>query len=447
MFEKPFTPTLPAALAALTALAACQTQPASSAGANDTPQACEARKQSLVELLGRLPAQSLGTDFRTEIPGSTLGAAPGAGPVLEVTETARFLDGEPLDDAGWSARAKTFASGTTVYVAAAPDVTIRALRAAVLPLPSHANLKLLVRVRSPAALPAEQGTPARAQELATSVLTERNAKTRVATAERGYTEFARCPALASGVATAGRTHANARWPALRAELARAVPECACDSFDAGALRALVTAEYRAGTASLGAVPLGFVRDERCEASMGLRSVKRLLEQMERFDADYAGKISDDAVRFEEIITSDRLLVEFCDALPGETLATLQRKKATLYWRVAGSNECQAWTFAPLAPGAPMGTWKRAASAAAPATAYHYWQAAEEISVFGPVTSDPPSKPTDQKTWECRFSYKLTGIDEDSIALENGRWFFSEAKCRAASETAAPGGCPVEPGGC
>jgi hypothetical protein len=432
-------------LALLLGLSACQTQPAFSPGPSDTPQACEARKQSLVELLGRLPDASLGTDFRTELPGSTLGAAPGAGPVLEVTETARFLDGEALDPAAWSARAKTLAQGTTVYVAAAPDVTIRALRAAVLPLPASTNLKLLVRVRSPAALPAEQGTPARAQELATEVLTGQDAKTRIATAERGYAEFARCPALATGVATAGRTRPNLRWPALRAELARAVPQCACDALDAGALRALVTAEYRAGTASLGAVPLAFVRDERCEASMGLRSVRRLLEQMERFDADYAGKITDDALRFEEIITSDRLLVEFCDALPGETLATLQKKKSTLYWRVAGSSECQAWTFAPLSPGAPMGTWKRAASASSPAAAFHYWQAAEEISVFGPVTTDPPSKPTDQKEWACKTSYKLTGIDEDSVTLENGRWFFGEAKCRAANDAAAPGGCPVGPG--
>jgi hypothetical protein len=432
-------------LALLAGLVACQTQAAFSAGANDTPAACEARKQSLVELLGRLPDQALGTDFRTEIPGSTLGAAPGAGPVLEVTEAARFLDGESLDVAAWAARAKTIPAGTTVYVAAAPDVTIRALRAAVLPLPSATNLKLLVRVRSPAQLPAEQGTPARAQELATAVLTEHAAKTRIVTAERGYAEFSRCPALATGVATAGRTRPNARWPALRAELSRAVPQCACDTLDAGALRALVTAEYRAGTASLGAVPLGFVRDERCEASMGLRSVKRLLDQMERFDADYAGKITDDAVRFEEIITSDRLLVEFCDALPGETLATLQKKKATLYWRVAGSSECQAWTFAPLAPGAPLGTWRRAASAAGPASAFHYWQAAEEVSVFGPVATDPPSKPTDSHEWACRTSYKLVGIDEDSVQLENGRWFFTEAKCRASNDAAAPGGCPTQGG--
>jgi hypothetical protein len=303
----------------------------------------------------------------------------------------------------------------------------------------------LVRVRSPAALPAEQGTPSRALDLATLVLTEHDAKSRKIAAEKAYSEFAHCPALATGVANAGRAPANARWPELRRELTAAVPQCACSSFDAGALRALVTAEHRAGTASLGAVPLGFVRDERCEASMGLRSVKRLLDQMERFDADYAGKITDDALRFEQVITSDRLLVEFCDALPGETLAALEKKKATLYWRVPGSSECQAWTFAPLAPGAPLGTWRRAQHAQAPAVAFHYWQAAEEISVFGPVTIDPPSKPTDKNDWACKATYKLVGIDEDSVRLETGRWFFTESKCRAANDDTTPGGCPATSG--
>jgi hypothetical protein len=235
-------------LALLWGLSACQAGAGFSHGASDTPEACEARKQSLVDLLARLPDASLGTDFRTELPGSTLGAAPGAGPVLEVTETARFLDGEALDAAAWSTRAKALSASATVYVAAAPDVTIRALRAAVLPLPSSTNLKLLVRMRSPAALPAEQGTPVRAQELATQVLTGQDAETRIATAERGYAEFARCPALATAVATAGRARRNVRWPALRAELGRAVPQCACNSLDAGALRALVSGEYRGGTA-------------------------------------------------------------------------------------------------------------------------------------------------------------------------------------------------------
>ena len=424
----------------------CQAHAAFAPPPHDTPEACEARKSNLVALVAALPERSLGADLRVELPVSTLGSPPAAGPVLELTETTLRLDGEPLERTAWAARAQALPASSVVYVAAAPDVTIRTLRAAVLAVPRGVKLKLLVRVRSTASLPADPGTPKAAQNIAARVLTERDPAVRKTLAEQGYAEFSSCPALAGAVTAAGGARPNARWPALHAELLRALPACACGSFDANALRAVVTAEQRAGTASLGALPLDFVRDERCEASMGLRSVKRLLEQMESFDADYAGKISDDAVRFEQVITSDRLLVEFCDALPGETLASLERKKATVYFRVAGSPECQAWTFAPLAPGAPMGTVRRAPSPHAPAAAFHYWQAAEEISVFGPATTEPPSKPTDERDWPCRTSYKLSGIDGDSVQLENGRWFFDEATCRAASDAAATGGCAVGDGG-
>ncbi|HSU39458.1 MAG TPA: hypothetical protein VLJ38_07820 [Polyangiaceae bacterium] len=426
-------------------LLGCQTHAAFAPPPEDTPAACEARKANLVALVAALPERSLGADLRVELPASTLGSPPAAGPVLELSETTLALDGETLDPNAWAARAKTLPASSVVYVAAAPGVTIRTLRAAVLPVPRSVKLELLVRVHSTASLPADPGTPPAAQNIAARVLTERDPAVRKSLAEQGYAEFSSCPALAGAVTTAGQARPNTRWPALHAELSRALPACACSSFDANALRAVVTAEQRAGTASLGALPLDFVRDERCEASMGLRSVKRLLEQMESFDADYAGKITDDAVRFEQVITSDRLLVEFCDALPGETLASLERKKATVYFRVAGSPECEAWTFAPLAPGAPMGTIRRAAGSHAPA-AFHYWQAAEEISVFGPATIEPPSKPTDERDWPCRTTYKLSGIDGDSVQLENGRWFFDEATCRAASDAAATGGCAVSEGG-
>ena len=417
----------------------CQTQPAFAPVVNDTPEACEARKQSLTELVGRLPARSLGTDFRTELPESTLGEVPGAGPVLEVSESSQALDGQALDAGAWAAEAKKLPLPSTLYVAAAPDVTIHALRTVLAGVPRGVKLALLVRVHG-AALPAEAGTPEHAQTLAARVLSEHDPTIRKAVAEQGYAEFSSCQALSDAVASAGRARPNARWPELHTALARALPACPCRSFDAGAMRALVTAEQRAGTATLGALPLAFVRDERCDASMGLRSVKRLLEQMERFDADWAGKITDDAVRFEQVITNDRLLVEFCDARPGETLASLERKKATLYSRLPGSSECLAWSFTPLSPGAPMGTVRRAAQGQAQPMAFHYWQAAEEISIFGPVSGDPPSKPTDQREWPCRSNWKLTGIDGDSIELESGRWFFSEATCRAASEATAPGGC-------
>jgi hypothetical protein len=425
-------------LFALAFSACAPPQPAFAPPANDTPKACESRKQSVVSLLASLPERGLGAEFRTELPESTLGSAPGTGPVLEVSEQGLALDGEALDAAAWAARAPALPATGTLYVAAAPDVTIHTLRAALAPLPGALTPKLLVRVQSPGTLANEPGTPPRAQAVAARLLTVHDPLARKALADEGYAEFTNCRDLTTAVGSVPAATSRKRWPALRAALGPALSRCACSSFDAGALRALVTAEQRAGTATLGVLPLAFVRDQRCEASMGLRSVKRLLEQIERFDADYAGRYADDAMRFEQVVTNDRLLVEFCDALPGETLAALERAKATLYFRTPGNAECQAWSFAPLSPGAPLGTLRRVRGG--PPLAFHYAQASEEISLFGPATDEPKSLPTDTKEWACRVNYKLVGIERDFVQLEGGRWFFSEASCRSADDGAAPGGC-------
>jgi len=405
---------------------------------NDTPAACESRKQSLANLLGALPERALGADFRTEVPESTLGEAPGSGPVLEVTEKNLVLDGQLLDASAWAERARALPAPGTVYVAAASDVTVHALRAAVLPLPAGVTPKLLVRVQSPGTLPNEPGTPPRAQAVAARLLYVHDPAARQALADDGYREFTNCAELTRAVTSVKASSSRERWPALRAALMPAVARCACDSFDAAALRALVTAEQRAGTATLGALPLAFVRDQRCEASMGLRSVQRLLAQIERFDADFAGRITDDAVRFDQVVTNERLLVQFCDALPGETFAALGRAKGTLFWRAPGTTQCQAWTLAPLSPGAPLGTLRR--TKGGPPLAFHYAQASEEISVFGPAADEPKTLPTDTREWACRTNYKLVGIEPAWIQLENGRWFFDEAACQKASDGDAPNGC-------
>src|SRR5690606_14731597 len=115
---------------------------------------------------------------------------------------------------------------------------------------------------------------------------------------------------------------------------------------------------------------------------------------------------------------------------------LQRARATVYWRVPADPSCQAWTFEPLSSGAPMGTWKRAGSEP---LALHYWQGAEQLRLFGPA--ETKSKPTDKRSWACDQNLDMVGIDDSSIALEQGRWYFSEAACeRAAAEQAALPGC-------
>jgi hypothetical protein len=222
----------------------------------------------------------------------------------------------------------------------------------------------------------------------------------------------------------------------------AVPRCACSSLDTAGLAVLLLAEQRAGTAALGALPLAFMRDERCGATMPLRSIQRLLEQVEEFDAEFAGRYADDAIRFETVVTNDRLLVQFCDALPGETLAALQKAKRTV-WVPLAFGVCQGLTFEPLSPGAPMGTLRLKRGDTLPPLAFHYWQAAEEISIYGPVPADTPTKPTDQREWPCRVSYKLTGIEPEFVAHETGRLYFDESACAISLVESTPGGCFAE----
>jgi hypothetical protein len=421
------------------AFTGCRAQSAFSAGRAQTPEMCATAHAELVAFVERLPGRALGADLRADLPLSTLGAAPGAGPVLSLTETSIALDGEPLRADAWPERARSLPSTGSLYVAAAPDVTIRTLRNAILPLPRSLELKLLVRTAgNPAAALAGNDTPEPAQAIATQLLSEQDSERQKRLAERAYTEFSDCAELTAATAAIPGSNARERWPGVKHAFASSLPRCRCESIDAPALRAVLSAEQRAGTATLGAVPLSFVRDERCEATMALRSVKRLLEQIEKFDADNAGDYGDDAMRFEQVVTNERLREQFCDALPGETFAALGKARASLYFRVPGSDTCQAFRFEPLAPGAPMGTWRRVATGGEPALAFHYWQAAEEVSVFGPLDADARSKPTDERTWSCRENYKLIGIDAESLTIEGGRWFFREASCRAAAAQPLPG---------
>jgi hypothetical protein len=423
-------------------LAACRGEARFAPTSGDTPEACEARRTELIAFVKELPERALGADLRADLPVTTLGAAPGTGPVLVMAEDSLAFDGESMTRERWAARATELPPKSSLYVAAAPDVTIRTLRARVEPVPAGVDLKLLIKSAGKApALAADPNVPEGARELAGRLLQESDPAAQKALAERGYSEFSSCAPLKSALGAVGPRPPRERWPALKQAFGAALPGCSCESLDAPALRALLAAEQRAGTATLAVLPLSFVRDERCDASMGLRSVKKLLAQMEKFDADNAGTWSDDALRFEQVITNDRLRERFCDALPGETLAALEKAKRTLYFRVAGPELCQAWKFEPLAPGAPMGTLRRAEpdpSGSTPA-ALHYWQAAEELDLFGPV--EEKSKPTDEREWPCRSRYRMTGIDADSITLESGRWFFTQASCqKAPPEAVAPPSC-------
>jgi hypothetical protein len=439
---------LAVALGLFSVVAGCR-NPAPATGTEPRdPATCEREKQDLIRLLGTLPERPLTADFARDLPSSTLGSPPRAGSILEVSETTLALDGKPVDQEAVAGELAQRGAPKSLYLAAAPDTTIERVRSVVTKLPQSVELSLLVRSHDPRATPVSApGTPERAQRLAEGVLAERDPNARRALLSQGYEEFSTCPELAVAVKRADQRPSHDRWPLLRVEASAALPACSCDSLWGSALATLFAAEQRAGVGTLAALPFSFVRDERCGATMRLRSVRRLLEQIEEFDAEWAGKWQDDALRFEQVITNDRLLVQFCDALPGETLAALERARGTIWLRAPGREECDAWSFEPLSPGAPMGTLRRGKPGAwaSPSAAFHYWQAAEEISVFGPLVPGTPSKPTDERTWPCRVNHRLTGIDAESIALEEGRFFFNESACRAGGPSAAVGGCATTSG--
>jgi hypothetical protein len=403
----------------------------------ETQAECSARMERFIAFVKALPARTVVSAARGDLPVSTLGGVPGPGPVLDISGKTAALDGTPI-------RAEDVAARVTgvpqLYVAAAADADVQTVRLFIARVPATVELRLLVRMPK---LP--RGRTSEAEpDVASRLLLEPDPRARENLAADGYAEFAECPAVTEAVSSVNGQSVQQRWPLLQAALGRALPACACAKVNTVNLQPLVAAEQRASGATLGWVPISFLRDEACGASMPLRSMRKLIGQVETFDAEFAGNYNEDALKFADVVTNDRLRVYFCNALPGETLAAQERARATLYLRVPGAGACEPWQFEPLAPGAPMGTWRRRAPSRSP-LAFHYWQAAEEIRVFGPVEAGSSSRPTDSRDWECEQTHRLTGMDDDSIELDSGRWFFSEAACRHAPEDLArPGPCVAAP---
>lgn len=434
---------------------ACSPRTSEPRAANATPESCEAGRDELIALLEQLPDRAVAGAVHVELPKAALGGNVGTGPVLEVAAEAAWLDGQPIAGESSGARAgrfaellpavlakhaearasKTVGSHPTLYVAGAQDLDVRTLRLFLRAVPDATPLRLLFDAPE---IPIENDAERDGRELAARVLAERDPTKRRALAQEGYEAFAECGAIHEAAASVATLADEARWPALRSRLLEATRACSCEKMDSGSLKHLVAAEQRAGAMAFGSLTLAFLKDERCGASMPLRSLQKLLTQVEAFDAEFAGDWQHDALAFERVITDERLLNYFCDALPGETLAALQRARAKVYWRVAAGTPCEAWQFEPLAPGTPMGTWKRRTPSSAPPLALHYWQGSEEIRVYGPQTAS--SKPTDTSSWECNQNLKMTGVDARGISLEAGRWYFTEDACNAsdAAEALVPG---------
>lgn len=434
---------------------ACQTKPPASRFEVEGP-ACRQHQQALVDALARLPERALSSPSRIELPEATIGELPAQAALLELDEHAARFDGVPIAGNTPNERAANLAvrvqelaaegSARDLHVATPRTTDVQTLRLYLRQLPATFRVRLLVRMPSAAPLPPHASGDNEAKRLAAELVAERDPAVRARLSRDAFAQFSRCAGVTQALAAAEAVGPEQRWVTLRRELERALPRCRCSELSSEGLQSLLVAEQRAGSATLAALPLGFVRDERCGASMPLRSIGKLLEQMERFDQEFSGGWQRDALAFEKVLTEERLLNTFCNALPGETLAQLSKNRATLYWKAPGTDACEAFRFEPLSPGAPMGTLREVSARGEGARAFHFWQGAEELRVFGPVQPGTASKPTDEREWPCDQNLKLTAVSAESVDFEHGRWFFDAAACKAAPASAALEGCLTKPAG-
>lgn len=415
-----------------------------------SPEECRASRSGLIELLESLPEKGLALRGRSDLPVASLGGVIGAGRVVDVADDTVFLDGKAVEGANPTERqgalGKQLAEGgkptpeaplvprPLIYLAAPGNMDARTLRGYLTAIPRTYDVHLVFQ-----APPLESAGQTASATVSERLLSEVDLPTRHALARDAYREHARCAPVQTAVDGVAAGDPLERWPALRAALIGAVPQCDCAELDSEPLRELLLAEQRAGAAAVGSVPVDFMRDERCGASFGMSPVQKIMQDIQAFDEEFAGQYGHESIDFAQVVTNERLLTYLCPALPGETLAALQRLRHTFYWKIRGQQSCQGWQFEPLAPGSPMGTWRRQGMDAGPPLAVHYWQGAEEIRVYGPLPS-AESKPTDERVWACDQDFRMRGIDAASIKLEHGRWFFDRDTCQQASDDAAISGC-------
>ncbi|HEX2730949.1 MAG TPA: hypothetical protein VHM70_05065 [Polyangiaceae bacterium] len=428
-----------------------------------TGPSCEQRQAALLDVLKKLPHESLAAPVQVTLAASTLRGAFGKGSILQLSDRSIILDGQSIEGGNTAEQLETLgarlkqlqteqssvagapgakssakesdkAAPLRLYIAAARDLDVTTLHGYLKAVPRQFELRLLFAV-PPVSIAAEPDE----HELPAKVLAERDMKTRHALARQGYADYSECKAVADAAASVEGLNDHERWPRLQDAMLRAIPQCECDDLDADGLRLLLAAEQRAGTVALASIPMDFLRDQRCTAAMPLRSVQQILDDVDEFDAEFSGDWKNDELHFDDVVTDDRLLNTLCGAMPGDTLASLQRESATLYWRVPGQATCQAWRIESLSRGAPLGTWTKQTDGGQ-SLAFHFRQAGEEIRLFGPTTEK--SRATDDGPWPCDQELHMVDQDEHSIWLEHGgRWYFDQAACESApASSAVIGGC-------
>lgn len=411
---------------------------------------CQANRTNLIELLESLREKGLALRGRTDLPVASLGGVIGAGHVVDVAADSVLLDGRAVEgqnpterlqelgkrltEAAQAAQQPSGAPRPLLYLAAPGGMDVRTLRGYLGSIPRSYDVYLVFQAPVPEGSAEQPGA-----SVSERLLSEMDLPTRHALAREAYLQHARCAPVQAALEGVPAGDPVERWPALRAALLGALPQCDCKDIDSEPLRELLLAEQRAGAAAVGAVPVDFMRDERCGASFGFSPVQKVMQEIQAFDEEFAGRYGHESIDFAQVVTNERLLTYLCPALPGETLAALQRLRHTFYWKIQGVEACQGWQFEPAAPGSPMGTWRRQLGDAGPPLAIHYWQGAEEIRLYGPLPS-AESKPTDERVWACEQDFRMRGIDASSIELEHGRWFFDRETCQKADDKAAFPGC-------
>jgi len=421
---------------------------------------CEERQRQLVTVLQSLPDQTLNSPLSVPLPSATLAGAFGNGPVLEVFETRLLFDGREVAGETQEQRVNALrtlvptpsATGAPLYVAATANVDIRTLQSylAVLP-PAYDPRLAFVRPTTP---PSDENkatgqavTDVSAEDTVYSekLLLERDPTERRRIATRGYQEYSECEAVDNAVASLATAPEATRWPALKRAMIEAVPRCACSDINPDGLRNLLSAEQRAGNVALGSMPAAFLKDARCKASMPLRTVQQVLGDVENFEVEFSGSWDETGIRFEEVVTNERLLNYLCSAMPGELFESVSADFATVYLKTAKAPGCLAFRLEPVARGAVFGTLRAQSGApATPDASFHYRLGGNDLRVFGPLPT-PTSRPTDDGPWACNTDLKLSNADAGSIIVEGGgRFYFTQAACEAAAADAPFSNCAFDP---
>lgn len=413
---------------------------------------CEERQHQLVSVLHSLPDQTLNSPLSVPLPSAALAGAFGKGPVLEVFESRALFDGSEVPGNTREERVRALAmaippttSVSPLYVAATANVDMRTLQSYLAVVPDAYDLRLaFVRpAEAPGAHPAPDEPNAEDTEFSEKLLLERDPAARRRIAASGYQKYSDCEAVDAAARASVAAPEATRWPTLKRSMIEAIPRCECSDINPDGLRNLLSAEQRAGNVALGSMPAAFLKDVRCKASMPLRTVQQVLADVENFEVEFSGSWDETGVRFEEVVTNERLLNYLCSAMPGELFESVSAEFATVYLKTAKAPQCRAYRLEPVARGAVFGTLRSTETSAAN-TSYHYRLGGNDLRVFGPLPS-AESRATDEGPWACNKDLKLSGSDSTSISVEGGgRFYFTRGACETGPSDGVFPSCVFDP---